>query len=803
MPKTSQITFNAGELTEFMDPRVDVAKYAKGCRKVENFEIFPFGTAISRPGTKHGGEAKHDDRKCRVIPFSFSPTVNFDIEVGHEYFRFWNDETQVVAPTPAAWSTGTDYVVDDYVVESATTYRCIVAHTSGTFATDLSSSKWEALEILEVTSTYQESELFQMQFEQVQDVVYITHPDHPLRKLIRLADDNWTLSTVNWSDDFNYPPMASKNFTDTTITPSAPTGTGVTLTASTNLFTADMVGEFMTICHSREDTQLTVEVSVVETSASIYVLGDWVFQTQGSGKYSVRFEESEDGGTTWTTKRQYDIDGERNNILSTGSEQSPKYFRINITSVPASAGLNEARAIIEVADPRVVGLAKITGYTSPTVATATILEDLHSTDATTDWSEEFFSKKRGYPRAICLHRNRLCLGSTDVFLSQPGNYENFRTRNDADSAFIAPVRRSGSPLIQWLEDLRELRIGTTQAEAVIVPENENEVFSYSNYRVRWDSNYGSKHLRAESMNGTALFLQLQGRTLRFQTLTGIEEYYDANTLTILADHILGEGVVQSGYQRQRYPTYHGVREDGQLSSLLYDETQNIQAWYRSKTDGNIESISVTPRPDEEDHVTYVVKRTVNGTTKRHIEFRANGQYRAMQNSDIKNLWFVDDGIMVTGTDMTTVSGLGHLEGETVAILADGAAMTERVVSGGSIDLDYKCDKVIIGRPYDMTLTPMFLESQGVMGQAKNISGAIVRLWRSGRAEVRVDGEKQWTRMSQPPEFLDTAPDLYTGDTEKLHLTTDWSRNSTVEIKGRSPLPLGVQAITLEFEIGRG
>ena len=755
MPKTSQITFNAGELTEFMDPRVDVAKYAKGCRQVENFEIFPFGTAISRPGTKHGGEAKHDDRKCRVIPFSFSPTVNFDIEVGHEYFRFWNDETQVQSGGSA----------------------------------------------LEVVSTYQESELFQMQFEQVQDVVYITHPDHPLRKLIRLADDNWTLSTVGWSDEFNYPPMAAKNISATTITPSATTGTGVTLTASDNLFTADMVGEFLTIEHSRDDASVVYESSSAGQSAAIYVLGDWVFQTLGaSTDYTVVLEESDSASGPWTTKRgAYDIKGDENNTLVTGTEQSPKYFRINVTSRTAGT----ARATIEVADPRVRGLAKITGYSSATSVTIDIIEDLHSTDATTEWAEEFFSKKRGYARAICIHRNRLCLGSTDVFLSQPGNYENFRTRNDADSAFLAPVRRSGSPLIQWLEDLRELRVGTTQAEAVIIPENDNEVFSYSNYRVRWDSNYGSKHLRAESINGTAIFLQLQGRTLRFQMLTGIEEYYDANTLTILADHILGEGVVQSAYQRQRYPTYHGVREDGQLATLLYDETQNIQAWYRSKTDGEIESISVTPRPDEEDHVTYVVKRTVNGVTKRHIEFRANGQYRAMQDSDTENLWFVDDGIMVTGSDMTSVSGLDHLEGETVAILADGAAMPERVVSGGSIDLDYAADKVIVGRPYDMLLTPMFLESQGVMGQAKNISGAIVRLWRSGRAEVRVDGEQQWTRMSDPPEFLDTAPTLYTGDTDKLHLTTDWSRNSTVEIKGRSPLPLGVQAITLEFEIGRG
>jgi hypothetical protein len=763
MPKASQITFNAGELTEFMDPRVDVAKYSKGCRILENMEVLPFGTAFGRPGTKHGGEAKFSDRKCRVIPFTFSPTINFDIEVGHQYFRFWNDETRVEDPG----SPGNP---------------------------------------LEVTSTYQESELFEMQFEQIQDVVYITHPNHPLRKLIRLANDDWSLVNVDWSDEFNYPPMADENRTTTTLTASATTGTGVTLTASANLFTSDMVGEFITLKHTRDDASVSLDVPETGTgtlnSDPIYVLGDWVFQTTGNGIFDTTLQESDSASGPWITKRgKYDVVGTSANRLVTGTEQSPKYFRSEVNYEPDSG--SDGVVTIEVADASQTGLVKITGYTSATEVTVEVIEDLESTDATTEWALEKFGSTNGYPRAICTHRNRLVLGSTDLFLSQPGNFENFRTRNDADSGFIVPIRRSGSPLVQWMEDLRELRVGTSQAECVVIPDNSNENFSYSNYRVRWDSNYGSKHVRAEQINGTALFLQIQGQTLRFQQLTGIEDYYDSNTLTILADHILGQGVTQSAYQRQRYPTWHGVREDGEIASLVYDQTQNIQAWYRTKTDGEFESISVTPRPDEEDHVTYVVKRTVDGVTKRHIEFKARGQYRTLQNGDLANMWFVDDGVQRTGSGLTTITGLEHLEGVTVAILADGAPVGSKTVESGEITLDTPADNVILGRPYDMRLIPMFLESQGVMGQSKNITGAIIRLWRAGRAQVRVDGESQWSRLELPPEFLDTAPSLYTGDSEKIHLSTSWSRNTTIEVKGSSPLPFTVQAITMEFEIGRG
>lgn len=800
MPKVSQISFNGGEYTEFMDPRVDVAKYSKGCRTFENLYPLPFGGAMARPGTVHGGEAKYSDKVARLLPFSFSTTTTFDIEMGENYFRFWKDQAQVDAPTPSAWVTDTSYEVDDYVTESSVTYRCIVDHTSGTFATDLAANRWEVLSILEVTSDYAEADLYAIQRAQVQDVVYLVHPDYPLSKLTRLADDDWSLSKVDWSEDINYPPLANRNTTSTTITPSGTSGT-ITLTASDDLFTADQAtnGDLMMIGHYRDDTSVSLTISAPAIGNSIYVLGDWSFQTTGIGKVVVTLEESEDN-TTWTTKRQYTVDGTANNVLTTGTEQSPKYLRANCTSYTGGSG--GQKAIIEVSDPFVPGLVKITQFNSATSVTATVIENLHSTDATTEWAEQFFSDRRGHPRAVCFHRNRLCLGSSEIWLSQPGNYENFRTRNDADSGFKIALNRSGSPFVQWLQDLRELRVGTTQAEAVVIPENDNEVFSYSNYRVRWDSNYGSKHLQAESVNGTCLFLQPEGKTLRYQALTGIEDYYDANTLTTLADHIAGNGIIQTGYQRQPYPTYHGVREDGQLASLLYEESQDVQSWYRMVTDGGIESVSITPRPDEEDRVAYLVKRDVNGSTKRHIEFKALNQYRTLQDSEIESMWFVDDGIEITGSDMTTLTGLDHLEGVEVAILADGAKVSGHTVSGGQVTLSTPCDKAIVGRSYNYTLEPMYLESQGIMGQSKNISGAIVRLWRSGNLQAKT-GTEEWSQMEFPAATLDTAPPLYTGDTDKVHLSGEWSRNVGITLQGSSPLPVNIMAITLEFEVGRG
>ena len=804
MPKTSQLSFNGGEFTEFMDPRVDVAKYGKGCRLLENFYVLPFGSALARPGTKHGGVTKHQDRKARLQPFSFSTTTTFDIEAGHEYFRFWKDQVQVNAPTPAAWVTATAYEVDDYVLEGGITYRCIVGHTAGVFATDLAAVKWEALEILEVTSPYQEEHLYELQFEQVQDVVYIAHASYPIKKLVRYADDDWRLESVSFEGEYDYPPLAPQNIDQTkTITPGAgydTVGNSISLTASVDTFTSDQVGDMLMIGHMRDDTTVRFEVSGVSPpySNTIYVLGDWAVNTYGVGEYVVNLQESEDG-VTWITKRQYNVKGTESNVLSSGTEQTPKFFRLNVTSwVSAEAG---TEIVMEVSSSFVPGLVKITGYTDEQNVTAEVIEPMHSAAATYRWAEAFFSARRGYARAVCISANRLCFGSTDVWLSQPGNYENFRTRNDADSGFSIAIRRSGSPFVQWLEDLRGLRVWTTQAEAVIVPESTTEVLSYSNYLVRWDTNYGSKYIRAVPVNGTAFFLQPEGRTLRAQELTGIEEYYDANSLTLLADHILGDGVVQTAFQRQRYPTFHGVRSDGQLASLTYEASQDVKAWHRMVTDGAIESISVTPRPDEEDRVAYIVKRTINGSTVRHVEFKASGQYRILQDENLSEMFFVDDGIRVEGSGMTSVSGLDHLEGATVAVLADGSAIPDKVVSGGSIDLDYAADVVIVGLPYEMKLTPMFLESSSIMGQSKHICAAIIRLWRSGESRVRVDGGR-YDRLTYPSDEYAEAPPLRTGDSDKIIIGGEWERNTSIELVGRSPLPLNVQAITLEFEVGR-
>jgi hypothetical protein len=208
-------SFNAGEVSPFIDARTSLEKYRSACRTLENFQILPYGGVIRRPGTEFRGAAKSATSQTRLIGFNFSTTTRFIIEMGVNYMRFWSGATglPVTVATPAAWATGNIYAVGNYVSSGGTTYYCVTAHTSGTFDTDLNAGRWVAQTILEVPTPYTATQLREVQFAQINDIMYFAHANHAPRKLSRLADNNWTFSSVV----FDYPPLQEQNTTETVV----------------------------------------------------------------------------------------------------------------------------------------------------------------------------------------------------------------------------------------------------------------------------------------------------------------------------------------------------------------------------------------------------------------------------------------------------------------------------------------------------------------------------------------------------------------------------------------------------------
>ena len=140
-----------------------------------------------------------------------------------------------------------------------------------------------------------------------------------------------------------------------------------------------------------------------------------------------------------------------------------------------------------------------------------------------------------------------------------------------------------------------------------------------------------------------------------------------------------------------------------IAAFTYNKAQEITAWHHHTTDGLFEDVAVIPVSDH-DQVWFIVKRTIGGATKRYIEYLADDF------EDQEDCWFVDCGLKYDGAGATTFTGLDHLKGKTVSILADGAVMPDATIASGTFTLDSAASVVIAGLPYTSILEPMDLET---------------------------------------------------------------------------------------------
>lgn len=228
-----------GEISPRVLGRFDMEKpiFKNSASILENMLIFQSGAAMFRPGTQYIAPIKDSTNKARLERFRYSISQEYVLEIGNLYMRFFANRAQVVKASATAWATTTAYVVGDYVTQTAVIYYCLVAHTSGTFATDFAAGKWTAQTKLEIPTPFAQAHIFYLQTANKADVMYIVHPSYPPQKLIRTSATSFTIADVV----FIRGPFMDDNITATTITPSSATG-ATTLTASAALFQSGHVG---------------------------------------------------------------------------------------------------------------------------------------------------------------------------------------------------------------------------------------------------------------------------------------------------------------------------------------------------------------------------------------------------------------------------------------------------------------------------------------------------------------------------------------------------------------------------------
>jgi hypothetical protein len=844
--------FTGGELSPRLDGRNDLAKYSTGSKKLENFIIYPHGSAARRSGTEFVAEVKDSTKKTRLIPFEFSTTQTYMLEFGNQYIRVFKDDgavlegdktiTGITQANPAVVTASShNYSNGDEVLISGVSgmtevngKRFLVADkTTNTFelqdkdGVDINSSGFTAYssggvsnKVFEITTPYLEAELFDLKFAQSADVMYICHPNHEVEKLSRTGHTSWTLSDVDFTDG----PYLDNNITTTTLNPgSSSVGTGVGLVASAT-----------TGINGGDGFQTTD-------------IGRLVRIADGYGKITARAD---------TTNVTIEI------LEDLGSSSATANWSLGAFS-------------------------DTTGH--PSCVT-------------------FFEQRLVF--AATLNNPQT------VYFSKSGDYENMNENRGGtvadDDAIIYTIASNQVNAIRFMTATRTLIIGTAGGEFAVSGGGTDVAITPTNILIKKQSNHGAANVDAIPAGNATLFLQRAKRKLRELAYNFDVDGYVSPDLTILAEHITEGGLTQISYQQEPNQIIWGTRNDGELVGLTYQREQQVVAWHRhifggrfgnatitvtdfaniangtrivfTKSDGTTttftsatsatsgkfhttssnnqtatnlktlidadsdftatvssnvvtitesspsatgfltikslddavrlaktdqgkaicESVATIPTDDSEYQTWVINKRTINGSTRRYVEYIHDYDF---DETDDTSFNFLDSSLSYNGSAATTISGLDHLEGQTVSVLADGSTHPNKTVSSGSVTLDRSVTKAKIGLSYTSLMQTMRLDAGSQdgtsQGKTKRIFDITIRLFESIGVEVGPDLDNmERIPFRSSADSMDSGLGVFTGDKE-VEFRGNYETDGFIYVRQTQPLPLTILSLYPRLQTNDG
>ena len=524
---------------------------------------------------------------------------------------------------------------------------------------------------------------------------------------------------------------------------------------------------------------------------------------------------SRTGHTAWTLAEVEFTDGPYLATNTTTTTLTPASASVgtgvNITA-SAVTGINGGTGFQTTDVGRIIsfnsGKAKITSRTSTTVVVCTITTAFTNTNATEAFNLGAFSDTTGHPSCVSFFEQRLVFAGTldepqTLFFSKAGDYENMTTGTNADDAMVYTIASNQVNAIRYMKAVRTLVVGTTGGEFTVSADGTDASITPTNITIKRQSSFGSANVDAIPAGNAILFLQKAKRKIRELQYNFDSDGYQAPDLTILNETVTDTGINEMSYQQEPGSNIWCVRDDGVLACLTYQRSENVIAWSRHIFGGAFgsgravcESIASISGTLTEDEVWVIVKRTINGATKRYVECFSDFDFDETDANDFK---FLDSHLSYSGSATTTLSGLAHLEGQTVSILADGAAHANKTVSSGAITLDRSATKACVGLSYDSILQTMRIEggaAEGTsQGKTKRISKVVLRLFETvgvkvGPSLTNLELIPFRTTSSLLSNPVDT---LLSGDKE-IEFNDDYNSDGFIFIKQDQPLPCSILAI---------
>lgn len=806
-------SFAGGEITPELAGRLDLAKFQTGLALARNFITLPHGPAARRPGFEFIRAAGDSTRKVRLIPFTFSAEQTAVLEFGHQYLRIHIGGATLLSPSPAAWNVATAYTVGALATYAGNVFYCIAANTGNIPAT--SATYWYLIGVAgqpyQIPTPYTEADLFDIHHAQSADVVTLTHPSYAARELKRLGATTWTLTTVSFAAPTNAP---------TTVVVTATVAQNTNLTSQKYVVTtvgADGVTESLPSTPEAVSNNLTL--------AGNYNTITWS-AVGGNTRYNVYKLR---GGVYGYIGQARPNTGAVTRAISNITRPGGGDKTVTVTTAVAHGFSNQDLVLIEATgEPTFDGAWVITvtgastftyesvtdGNHTHTTGTASIpqlqiIDDNVLPDTAATPPEDIIALNAGtndYPAATTYHEQRRWFAGTN---DKPQVLWSTRTGTEANLTSSVPSREAdGMELriaasqynkIRHLVALADLIAFTAGGEFRIYSDNAPAITPTS-VTIKPQGYAGAANVQPVVTTGSILYVQAQGSRLRELSYSWEANSYRTIDLSIMVPHRFnGYTIADLAYGRAPDSIVWAVRDDGVLLGLTYVPDQQVIGWHAHDTDGIFESVCVVPE-NNEDVLYAVVRRTIGASQLRYIE-----RLRTRTFVDARDAFFVDSGLTYDGAPVTTLSGLGHLEGKVVDILTDGAVHPQRTVTSGAVTLEYPASVVHIGLPMvsDLRTLPLAMEGAPAAGQGtvKNVNKVHLRVSQSSviKAGPSFDRLREYPARAISDPY-GSPPALRDGELS-LSIDPSWNQDGSVCVRQDLPLPLTLLSMTLEVATG--
>ena len=417
-----------------------------------------------------------------------------------------------------------------------------------------------------------------------------------------------------------------------------------------------------------------------------------------------------------------------------------------------------------------------------------------------------FAEPGDYPGAVGVYQQRLVFGRSNnepqtVWMSETGSFDSMAVAQPLrdDSAITATVDSKQMNEIRHFIPLRDMLMLTSGAEFKISSGEASGAVTPTSLRFDIQSYWGCNDVPPVVSGTSVLLAQNSGKVVRDLHYQLSEDGYAGNDLTILAEHLIDSPIRDWAYQQDPFSVVWVILENGKLLTLTYMREQEVWAWSEHESSGGrFRSVSVI-REGEADAAYFLVNRNGNY----YVEYQVRRQY----GDDIRDAFFVDSGLQYKDDEkpVSRVTGLDHLKGEKVAVLADGSVVENCVVdSSGGVSLPFAACRVTVGLPYVMhvkTVDPEIRSDVGsTAGEPKNVTRVIFRL-RESRGLLAGPDEKNLVRAKQmPPSRYGEPPALQTGEVSVV-LPGKHREECSIVFEQRDPLPLTVLALSTWVSVG--